>query len=1111
MLRNKYLFYLLSVFAVIACKQKTAEVLDKEKEDRIVEKKQIFKKLEANSTGINFENRITENLETLENLFNFDYFYNGAGVGVEDINNDGLLDIFFCGNQVPNRLYLNKGNLQFEDITETAGINQGKVWSNGVAFVDINNDGWMDIYVSQGGPNNRLKRKNLLFINQKNNTFSEMATEYGLADMGISTQSAFFDYDRDGDLDCIVMNENEFYGVDPINLYRMVEGNQEAQYFNSSHFYRNDNGRFVDVTQEVGIQRPIFGLGLAVSDINNDGWLDFYIASDYYIPDALFINEKSVFVDKIKEYTNQISFYGMGIDIADVNNDSKQDIFVLDMASSDHKRSKTLMASMSTDRFDYLVNKANFHYQYMYNSFQLNIGNNKFNNIAQMTKTANTDWSWSVLMTDFDLDEDKDIYVTNGYRRYALDNDVQNKVFEARMKYGNNVPLEIKRELYYEMPSEKLRNILYENQGNLKFKDHALEWGLEDYTFSNGAVQADLDNDGDFDLVVNNIDDKALVYQNVSVEQNMGNYLKIKLEGTNSDPFAKVSIKYDNTEQFIESRRIKGYRSSHDNAIIFGLGNAEIVDTVKVQWIDGRVETRYGIPKNSTLTFDIADAKPSKPEVHKVIPLFKESNVFKQPIVHKENPYDDFEDEILLPYKQSTLGPFMSKGDFNGDGLEDVYIGGASGQAGQLLENTGAGFVVKSSRALEKDKGHEDMESVFFDFDNDGDQDLFVVSGGNEFEENSSFFTDRLYLNDGKGNFTKSKQPELEKYPKNGKAVSTIDFDNDGDLDLLVGNRVIPKNYPKFQPSTIFENKEGHLVDVTEKVALELVNFGIINDFVTTDFDNDGLQDFIAVGEWTGIGLFKNLNGNFKNIANENGLDEERGWWFSITETDVNNDGLKDYIVGNVGLNIKFKANKDKPFKVFADDFDGNGTNDIVLSKEYNGAYVPVRGRECSSQQMPFIKEKFETYNEFANATLVDIYGEDLTNAFQSEVTEFNSIVLLNEGGGNFKKMLLPVEAQMFPVLSIEVLDLNGDGFEDCLIAGNLYETEVETPRLDAFSGLALLSNKKNGYSALTYEETGLYLDGNTKDALFVNVNSTRHLLVSKNNGEAQSFMYITN
>ncbi|MAU26350.1 MAG: hypothetical protein CMH48_09120 [Muricauda sp.] len=1108
MFRNKYLFCLLSVFAVIACKQKTAEVADKEKKDRIVEKKQIFKKLEANSTGVNFENNITENLETLENLFNFDYFYNGAGVGVEDINNDGLLDIFFCGNQVPNRLYLNKGNLQFEDITETAGINQGKIWSNGVAFVDINNDGWMDIYVSQGGPNNRPNRKNLLFINQKNNTFLENADEYGLADMGISTQSAFFDYDRDGDLDCIVMNENEYYGVDPINLYRMVEGNLEAQYFNSSHFYRNDNGRFVDVTKEVGIQRPIFGLGLAISDINNDGWLDFYIASDYYIPDALFINEKGVFVDKIKEYTNQISFYGMGIDIADVNNDSKQDIFVLDMASSDHKRSKTLMASMSTDRFDYLVNKANFHYQYMYNSFQLNIGNNKFNNIAQMTKTANTDWSWSVLLTDFDLDQDKDIYVTNGYRRYALDNDVQNKVFEARMKYGKNVPLEIKKQLYYDMPSEKLQNILYENQGNLKFVDRASEWGLEDFTFSNGAAQADLDNDGDYDLVVNNIDDKALVYQNVSVERNEGNYLKIKLKGVNSEPFAKVSIKYGGKEQYIESRRIKGYRSSHDNSIIFGLGNTEKVDTLKVEWNNGSAEIRYDIPKNSVITLDIVNAKPLKPEADKVIPLFKESEVLGQPIVHKENPYDDFEEEILLPYKQSTLGPFMSKGDFNGDGLEDVFIGGASGQAGQLLKNIGSGFVAVASKALDNDKGHEDMESVFFDFDNDGDLDLFVVSGGNEFDENSSFFTDRLYINDGKGNFTKAKQPELEKYPKNGKTVTPIDFDNDGDLDLLVGNRVIPRNYPKFQPSTIFENKKGRLVDVTEKVAPELANFGIINDFVATDFDNDGQQDFIAVGEWTGIGLFKNQNGSFQNVAKEKGLGEERGWWFSIAQTDVNNDGLKDYVVGNVGLNIKFKANKKKPFKVFADDFDGNGTNDIVLSKEYNGAYVPVRGRECSSQQMPFIKEKFETYNEFANATLVDIYGEDLSNAFQSEATEFNSIVLVNRGSGDFEKILLPVEAQMFPILSIDIYDLNGDGFEDCVIAGNLYETEVETPRLDAFSGLALLSNQENGYQALTYEETGLYLDGNTKDALFVDLNGTKHLLVSKNNDRAQSFVY---
>jgi len=451
----------------------------------IANKSQVFEKIDTNYSGISFQNTITENIETKENLFNFDYFYNGAGVGVEDLNNDGLLDIFFCGNQVPNKLFINKGDLKFEDISDKAKINQGKNWSNGVTFVDINNDGYKDIYVSQGGPKAREQRKNLLFINNQDLTFTESASIYGLADIGISTQTAFFDYDNDGDLDCIVMNENEIYGVDPINFYKLVAKSKENQYFNSSHLYRNDNGKFIDITTSSGLERPIFGLGLCISDINKDGWLDIYIASDYYIPDALFINNQNgTYTDKIKDYTNQVSYYGMGVDIADINNDNKEEIFVLDMSSSDHVRAKTLMASMNEGRFNYLIQQADYQYQYMYNSLQLNLGNNKFNNISQLTKTANTDWSWSVLMSDFDNDEDKDIYISNGYRRYALDNDLQNKVYHTQQKYNRQVPTKIKKQLYEAMPSEKLQNILYSNEGYLSFKNKGKDWGLDDFSSS---------------------------------------------------------------------------------------------------------------------------------------------------------------------------------------------------------------------------------------------------------------------------------------------------------------------------------------------------------------------------------------------------------------------------------------------------------------------------------------------------------------------------------------------------------------------------------------------------------------------------------------------------
>ena len=1068
----------------------------------------IFEKVDSKTSQLLFENTIKEDVTSKENLFNYDYFYNGAGVGVADLNNDNLQDIFFCGNQVDNKLFINRGGFVFDDVSKKSNINQGKAWSNGVTFVDINNDNWLDIYISQGGPENREQRKNLLFLNNQDGTFNEVAKSYGLADMGISTQSVFFDFDNDGDLDCLVMNENEYYGVDPINLYKLIEQNEESKYYNSSHLYRNDKGKFIDVTKEAGIERPIFGLGLSVSDINDDGWLDFYIASDYYIPDALFINNQNgTFTDQIKEYTNQISFFGMGMDIADINNDNRQDVFVLDMASNDHIRSKTLMASMNTARFDYLVNKAGFHHQYMFNSLQLNQIDNRFSNIAQATSMANTDWSWSVLMSDFDHDTDRDIYITNGYRKYALDNDLQRKVYNAKVKYKGKVPVNIKKQLYESMPSEKLQNILFQNNGNLDFEEAGVAWGISDYSFSNGAAQGDFDNDGDLDLVVNNIDENCFLYKNLTMENRKGNYLKIKANGILSESFPKITIKYDGQSQFLESRRVRGYRSAHEDIAHFGLGNVSLIDTIQIIWPSGKSEEKYNLSANTLISFDETDA--SEYQINRKIAsrfehLFSKIKNTEVGLTakHKENIYDDFEKEVLLPYKQSTLGPFISRGDVNGDQLEDIYLGGSSGQSGTLyIQLSNGSFQEKNIPVFGNERNYEDMQSVFLDFDNDNDQDLFVVSGGNEFAEFSSLYADRLYLNDGSGNFQKAKINTLLTNPKSGKSVDVLDFDKDGDFDILVGNRIIPQNYPHFAPSTLWENKDGRLIDVTKEKALGLTNFGMINQLISTDFNSDGWTDFIAVGEWSGIGLFSNNNGTFTKLQNKELL-ENKGWWFTIQETDVNNDGKPDYLVGNAGLNIKFKASRKKPFKIFANDFDDNGTPDIVLSKQYNGEYVPVRGRECSSQQMPFIQEKFETYSEFANAKLVDIYGEKLKSGYEGEVTEFSSIVLVNKGKGIFEKKYLPVEAQLFPTLKAVFQDLNGDGFEDAILAGNIYETEVETPRLDAFSGLVLLSNGKDGYKTLSPVKSGLLFHGNIKDLDVVKTKKRTLLLATQNNGE---------
>lgn len=1063
----------------------------------------LFEKIDLVHSGLEFSNTLRHDVATMENLFDYDYFYNGAGVGLEDLNNDGMLDVFFCANQASNKLFFNQGDLKFLDVSENAGIAGYTGWSTGVTFVDIDGNGWMDIYVTQGGPRKAENRKNLLYINQKDGSFTEEAEAYGLADMGIGTQSAFFDFDNDGDLDCIVMNENELYGVDPINLFRILEENEELRSINSSHLYRNDNGKFTDITVQAGIQRPMFGLGLSVTDINRDGWLDIYIASDYFIPDALFINNKNgTFTDKIKDYTQQISYYGMGVDIADINNDNLQDIFVLDMASSDHVRSKTLMASMSTGRFDYLVNKADFQYQYMYNSLQLNEGNNKFNNISQLSEMANTDWSWAVILSDFDHDQYKDAFITNGYRRYALDNDLQRSVFEAKQKYRGRVPLEVKEQLYNDMPSEKLSNILYRNNGALDFKNVAGAWGIGDLSFSNGAASGDLDNDGDLDMVINNMDENAFLYKNLAVEQDRGNYLSVELEGGHSEPFATVEVFYDDNKQMVEARRVRGYMSALENKAHFGLGDVSRLDSVRVQWLSGASQTLSNVDVNKTIVFRESQAKDRNYPTETTDSYFRSTSAsYGLDFVHKENFYDDFEKEILLPYKQSSLGPFITKADINNDGKEDIHIGGASGYPGRIYLNSGGSFVRLKSAALENDRAYEDMESVFFDLDGDGDLDLYVVSGGNEHAEASSLYEDRIYLNDGRGNFSRKPMQDVSNNRFSGKTAAAIDFDRDGDQDLVVGNRIIPQNYPKHSPSVIYENREGKLVDVTAEKAPELNHFGIVNKIIETDYNNDGWTDFIAVGEWTSIGLFKNENGSFKVQHKENSVLSDRGWWFDIQETDVNKDGLKDYVLGNVGLNIKFKSSREKPFKVYATDFDDNGTNDIVLSKKYHGNYVPVRGRECSSQQMPFLKDKFPTYSEFANASLGDIYGEKLDSSYVKEVNEFKTLLLVNLGDGNFEKRVLPVEAQLFPTLDITSMDMNGDGIEDLILAGNIYETEVETPRLDAISGLVLLADGEGNYKPLPHEETGLYLDGNVKSATVIDLGGTKLYINAVNNG----------
>ena len=1106
---KSYLTLYISILILSSCSNKSETILDSQ---NLGEKVNItlfnFQKINKKQSNLDFKNTLKHDLSTKSNLFDYDFFYNGAGVGIVDVNNDGLKDVFFCGNQVDNKLFLNKGNLVFEDISEKANINQHKNWSNGVTFADVNNDGWMDIYVTQGGPYNLEERQNLLYINQKDNTFTEKAVEYGLADTGISTQASFFDFDKDGDLDCIVANENDYYGLDPITFYKTLK-NKKRLHQSSSHLYKNNNGKFIDITEKSGLLKPTFGLGLCVSDINNDGWLDIYIANDYYVPDALYLNNgNSTFTDQIKKATKQVSFYGMGVDVEDINNDNLNDIFVLDMASADHIRSKTLMASMNVEKHNLLVNKLDLHHQYMFNSLQLNIGNNKFHNVAQVTGLSKTDWSWAGLIFDANNDENNDIYVTNGYRRYALDNDIRIQISNIKKQYRGKVPLKIKEEIYNQLPSEKLTNVFFSNNGNLNFLNKTSDSGLSEPSFTNGAAYADLDNDGDLDIVVNSIDDGAFLFKNLCTENDTGNYVKIETKGTISEDFAKVTLIYDGKTRTKESKRVRGYLSSVDNTVHFGLGKHKIIDTVRVLWASGNFEEKYNIKANSNLIFNEKDAKNHNKLRQKTNnTLFKKNNTLLN-FTHVENEFNDFEKEILLPQKQSTLGPYIVKGDVNNDGKEDVFIGGAKNQPAAIYLQKDNSFEKIKNTIFDKDAHYEDMEALFIDIDNDSDLDLYVVSGGNEFLERSESLKDRIYINDGKGNFKNKETNEIKDYTISGKTVSKIDFDNDGDFDIILGNRIKPQKYPVHEPSIIYENVNGIFKNTTAKIAPTFENFGIINKVITTDFNNDGWQDFIAVGEWTHVGVFLNDKGTFKDISSTSKLNTEKGWWNSITETDVNNDGLKDYVIGNMGLNNKLKASKEKPLRIYADDFDENGTHDIVLSYQYDGKYVPLRGKECSTQQMPFISKRIKSYYEFANSSLEDIYGQKLQTSYNREVNEFKSILLLNKGENKFKKIILPAMAQTMPILDGDTFDFNQDGFEDLIVVGNIYNTEVETPRLDNPYGLVLLSNKKDNYTVLPPKNTGLYLNGNAKSVELIHHKKLNKILaiIAVNNGKTELF-----
>lgn len=1087
---------------------------------------ELFSLLNSSQTGIDFNNKIVDTKE--HNILIYSNYYGGAGVGLGDFNNDGLLDIFFAGNLEGDRLYINQGQMQFVDITHSAQIEDDGGWSSGVVIGDINNDGWQDIYVTRELYDNQPElRRNKLYINTtKYNSngevsFKESAADYGLDDDARTRHAAFLDYNKDGFLDVFLLNQPP----NPGN-FSNLHGTDLRQEKYAPRLYRNNGDETLeDVTSVAGMLKPGFANSVSIFDSNNDGWQDIYITHDFDAPDCLFINNgNNTFTNVIDESMRHISYYSMGVDAGDVNNDGNLDLMVVDMVAEDNYRLKSNMSGMNPQSFNKLVENGG-HYQYMFNTLQLNMGSvlgqPQFSDIAQMAGVSSTDWSWSNVIADFDNDGYKDIYVTNGLMRDIRNTDSDkavskyvNLVIQDFIESNPNAGevsiwdiLDLEKTLSH-IPSVKMPNCAYKNINGHLFEKVSEHWGLNQKTFSAGCAYGDLDNDGDLDLVVSNVNDKAHIYRNNANEISSTGYFRVKLtDKKDNQPIlgTRVELFQQNSKQLYEFTSVRGTYSTSEQVAHFGLGSTATIDSLRIIWPNMHVTLLKKVKPNQLISIDIDEARDIMIDKPAYTTLFSKNNWMTHE--HLENDFNDFEKQVLLPHKLSQFGPALAIADVNADGLEDVFIGGASGQAPTLyLQDDQGLFDQLTSDTWLFSKEFEDIDAVFFDSDNDGDQDLYVVSGGNEWPKNSSNYQDRLYINDGKGGFTYSST-SIPKLTESGSCVRPFDYDNDGDLDLFIGGRHTPWNYPAPTSSRILKNQGGVFADVTSTVAEELLNIGLVTDATWIDFDQDGLTDLVISGEWMPLTFIKNTGNGFQNVTNQSGISNSEGWWFSIEKGDLDGDGDEDLVVGNLGLNHKYKASVQEPFEVHYDDFDDNGSYDIVLSYYNFGKQFPLRGRSCSSEQIPLIASQFQSYNMFAEATLTDVYGHsNLESALHYKAKTFASMVLENQGNGKFVMRPLPVEAQISSINDILMDDFNKDGNLDIVIAGNLYPTEVETTRNDAGVGLYLEGNGKGGFMPILPEESGFFLLGDVKKLTRLKSNNYEIIMGSINDGYLSAF-----
>ncbi len=1098
----------------------------------------LFQKVPAAESNIRFICEVKEDFTN--NIVLNPNFYNGGGVGVIDVNNDGLQDLFFSSTTGNCKLYLNQGNFKFKDITAMAGVATPNGFKTGVAIADVNGDGWQDIYLCRSGLQPGEHRRNVLYINNWNNTFSESAADYGVDDPSASNCANFFDYDLDGDLDLYVVNfPTDFNLAHQMDLVKTAGGKvtrnkTPRNEFESDRLYRNDGplppsmgqgGGFTDVSKQAGIQDRAFGLSSVAIDWNGDHWPDIYVANDYLEPDYLYLNNRNgTFTDKAFDSFRHTANHTMGADVADINLDGLPDLIALDMLAEDYQRQKTLGTVMKEERYRTLTSHGYGH-QVMRNVLQLNNGpasanpvqTPTFSEIGCLAGVFQTDWSWSVLSQDYDLDGWPDLFITNGYRRDVTDLDyVQFTDDSINRTLGGISPKYFKTIYDYLnlIPSVKLRNYAYRNRGDLTFENATIQWGFTDKTFSNGAAYADLDNDGDLDMVVSNIESEALVYRNTAADRKKGAWLQIHVEGakgnlTGIGTIARVSAGSRTWQQ--ELTPVRGFYSSCEPVLYFGLGQVKSIDKIEVLFPPGnKLITLENQPVNQRLKLKATDAKPGS-----LAPIARFQQAHFNDITgsnglnyaHKEDDYRDFDNERLLPWRLSAPGPYIAAGDVNGDKLEDFYIGGSAGTTGALfVQQAGGQFVRTSQVAWNIDALYEDAGAAIFDADGDGDNDLFVASGGNNAPAGSEKYRPRLYLNDGKGNFTKAEQA-LPAISDSGSAVETFDYDSDGDPDLFLGGWCVPGKYPATPGSHLLRNDKGTFTDVTAQIAPGFAKCGMVRAIAFADLNGDQKAEMLVAGEWMPLTVFQFKNGKYEDATTAFGLDKSNGFWRSLALADFDGDGDIDFAAGNLGLNTRMTASPDAPLTLYAKDFDKNGSIDPLMCYTKDGVEYPLALREVLLKQLPPLKKKFVRNTPYAYADIEDLYPRsELETAQYLCASELRSAYFENQGG-KFVMKPLSMAAQVAPAQAIVAADLNADGKPDLMLVGNDYGQQIETGPIDAGNGIVLLNDGKGNFTPQPACQSGLWATLDARSArLITSASGKKRLIVGNNNGKMQVF-----